>query len=308
LSPEELSAIATNPLTLQLASSDPQALLETDESSGGLDVRADRSVYRLNPGEQVEVRLFATRFGQPYVGAQILLNRYTDILQPCDDTDILPCDGLANPGVPAEAIDFPETVEAKEDGAVIVAIRGLDPGNPRKYIDGQVYGVRPILKEVANSNSPSDPWNFISLLLFDNFRADDPPTWWGSLQPIFQQYSNLYPVMDRFLNLADYESVCSHRQLLLLAFSLEEENPNSMPVTRDLSAAKRKAILDWLGNLGQDGKPLLGTPPPPQVAPAAEAAVAPFPATQAASQEYLKGGKTAAASRRLALRSSRGRS
>ena len=45
-----------------------------------------------------------------------------------------------------------------------------------------------------------------------------------------------------------------------------------MPVTRDLSPAKRTAILEWLQNVGADGKPLYGD------APAALSAQAPAPA------------------------------
>ncbi len=302
LTQEELNAIATSPLTLLPPGSDNPAELTISEAPGGLDVRADQFVFRFNPGEQVKVRLFASRFGQPYAGVQILLNAYTDVLQGWP--------GVPDPGLPADAIDYPTKVVAGEDGVATVAISGHDPGNPRKYLDGQVYGIQPMLEEVAapGSNYPFNPWNFISLLLFDDFHADEPPTWWGSLQPIFQQYANLYPVMDRFVNLADYESVCDKRRLLLLAFGLKAENPNGMPVTRDLSTAKRKAILRWLTETGQDGKPLLGTPRPVHAALAAKIAVTPSPATQAVSQKYLKGGKTAAASRRLALRSSTGQS
>lgn len=298
LTTEELTAIATNPLALLLPGPGNRPTPAISEAPGGLDVRADQFVFRLNPGDQVEVRLFATRFGQPYVGAQILLNPDPSGLQ----------GGPTDPAIPVDAIDFPPRVVAGADGVATVAIRGHDPRNPRRYVDGQVYGVRPVLEEVVASgaNYPFNPWNFISLLLFDDFHADEPPTWWGSLQPIFQQYANLYPVMDRFLNLADYESVCTNRQLLLLAFGLEPEHPNAMPVTRDLSAAKRQAILRWLKETDQDGKPLLGTPPPARVAVAAESAVAPSPSIQDAHLEHPQGGKAAAASRRLALRSFRG--
>jgi hypothetical protein len=33
-----------------------------------------------------------------------------------------------------------------------------------------------------------------------------------------------------------------------------------MPVVRDLSAAKRAAIVRWLSEVGEDGKPLEGEP------------------------------------------------
>lgn len=295
LSNEELNAISTNPLTLLLPGPDKHPVSAIAEAPDGLYVRADQFVFRLNPGDQVEVGLFATRFGQPYAGAHILLNSDPGQLQ----------GGPGQTAVPASAVEYPSEAVAGEDGGVTIAIHGHDPGNPRGYIDGQTYGVRPTLKEVAaaGSNHPSNPWNFISLLLFGDFHGDDPPTWWGSIQPIFQQYANLYPVMGRFLNLADYASVCDKRDLLLLAFGHEAKHPNAMPVTRDLSAAKRKAILRWLEETDQDGKPRLGTPPPAHVAPLTRAAVSASPPIQAGSLDYLKGGKTAAMSRRLALRS-----
>ncbi|MFL5700227.1 MAG: hypothetical protein ACJ797_24375 [Ktedonobacteraceae bacterium] len=256
-------------------------------------------MFRLNPGDQVEVRLFTTRYGQPYAGTHILLNSDPGQLQ-ADPQQI---------GIPANVVEYPSEVITGEDGLATFKILAHDPGNPRGYIDGQIKGIRPTLKEVAaGSNYPVNPWNFISLLILGDFHADEPPTWLGSLQPIFQQYANLYPVMSRFLNLADYESVCKNRELLLYAFGLEPEHPNAMPVTRDLSAARRKAILRWLKETSQNGKPLLGTPPSAHVALEAKAALAPSPSTQTASQESLKGGKTAALSRRLVLRSSGGQS
>jgi hypothetical protein len=40
--------------------------------------------------------------------------------------------------------------------------------------------------------------------------------------------------------------VREHRAILQFAFSREIEDPNAMPVTRDLSAGKRQMILNWL--------------------------------------------------------------
>jgi hypothetical protein len=85
-------------------------------------------------------------------------------------------------------------------------------------------------------------------------------------------------------------------RLLKLAFGLAPSDPNSMPVTRDLSKQKRQALLSWLAN--PVGAPTLPLPPP-----APSAAVAPstaaVPSTQRAFAALGKGGKTAAAARRL---------
>ena len=135
---DELKAIAANPLALLLPGADNHPAPAIAEAPGGLYVRADQFVFRLNPGDQAEVRLFATRFGQPYAGAHILLNPDPGQLQ-------------GDPGqiaVPANAVEYPSEVVAGENGMATIAMRGHDPGNPRKYLDGQIYGVRPALKEL----------------------------------------------------------------------------------------------------------------------------------------------------------------
>ena len=50
-------------------------------------------------------------------------------------------------------------------------------------------------------------------------------------------------------SLSDPDVLQEHAGLLSLAFSLPESDPNHMPVTRDLSASKRQAVLEWLAQL-----------------------------------------------------------
>ena len=96
--------------------------------------------------------------------------------------------------------------------------------------------------------------------------------------------------MNRFLDLSDLDSVKKNLRLLQLAFGLDPTDPNSMPVTRDLSKQKRTAIVSWLAN------PVGGpTPPSP---PAAVFSATAKPSTQQAFAA-AKGGKAAAAARRL---------
>jgi hypothetical protein len=109
----------------------------------------------------------------------------------------------------------------------------------------------------------------------------DQPTWCQHIRPILTQYGNLYPIMSRRLvNLGDYASVVANLPLMKLSLSLPADDPNSMPVTRDLSAAKRKTLLNWLDARDPStGLPPLGQPP----APAARGAAG--PATEAAGAE-----------------------
>jgi hypothetical protein len=277
------------------------------EPPNGLHVRADEFVYYLDPGATATATLWASTFGQPYAQARIRVIHDPYQLQGP------PFGGAAPPGIPPEAVQFPAVIVADGNGIAALPIVARAPGNPRDFIDGQVYGVRPMLEETVppGAEYPFNIWEFVSVLVFDTFVADEPPTWRGSLQPIFQQYANLYPLMDDIVDLADYESVCAMREMMLLAFEQPVDNPNSMPVTRDLSTAKRNAILRWLREVGPDGKPLLGPVPPAAAAPPPVSPVRAFAAVGAASVEAdgdggaaadpSKGGKAAALARRLAF-------
>jgi hypothetical protein len=56
-------------------------------------------------------------------------------------------------------------------------------------------------------------------------------------------------------------SVVAHKAQLQDVFSRPETDPRYMPVTRDLSPAKRNMILSWLNTTGNDGQPDLGPAP-----------------------------------------------
>ena len=299
LTADELAATSANPLVLLLTPAGGTPTPAVLESPGGVFVRADRYVFRLNPGDKASVRLFATRYGRPYAGARIISILDPSQLQGSDIPGSPPSPPVA---VPNDVLDFPSRVVADVNGVAILPIRAKSPGNPRHYIDGQVYGVRPMLEETIYTPGapyPFSPWDYVSLRVWDDFRIDEPSTWFGGLQPIFQQYANLYPVMGWFLDLASYESVVENRQLLALAFGLGMDDPNSMPVTRDLSDAKRKAVLSWLSTVG---KPLVGTPPlVAETQLAGPTPLRPTPAKEA-STPHLDGGKAAAARRRNYLR------
>ncbi|MGC4014319.1 MAG: hypothetical protein QM755_07360 [Luteolibacter sp.] len=275
---DQLAILADNPLSLVL-SNYPTA--PTAEPTGGLYVRADLFVFRMSPGDAQPVTFYASAYGQPYTGQSVTFDYDSDGLQ------VSPGDPQV--ATPTSALTFPAGITTDATtGKATLTLTAADPGNPRGYIDGQIYGVGYGLAN-QGADYPSNIWNFVSVLVYDSFVPDSPVTWYGSMQPIFQQYANLYPVMARFVDLGDYLQVVSYTRMLQLAFSLPEDDPNAMPVTRDLSPAKRKAILEWLQN------PLEGTPPKSPTVLAA--AAPPAPADNALS----KGGKAAAFTKRLAL-------
>jgi len=296
LSADQLAAVADNPISIMSTQQRPGARVYISEDASGAFARADGFVLRMSPGDTANVNVHASLWGAPVAGATISLVSDDSQLQPGNYIG-----GVVPPvSTPPTALTYPATVVTDANGLAVAPISGTDPGQPRDFangafgIDGQVYGIRPSITQLVDGSVPgttTNPWNFVSVLLWSAFDLGHDPTW-VDLGPIFTQYANLYPVMSRFVDLTSYDSVVAYAWLLQFAFALDERNPNTMPVTRDLSPAKRAAILKWLG----ESPPPRGTPPLAAAAvDAAGAAGETVPADLA-----KQGGKTAAAARRRA--------
>jgi hypothetical protein len=261
------------------------------EAPNGAFLRADAFVYRMSPGDRNTASVYATRFGRPLPGVAVAVVSDPAHLQGSTDPN------QPQPvATPAQALTFDASVTTDADGVAVISFLASDPGSPRWFnngadygIDGQVYGVRPSFADPALAAGIVNQWNFISFLVWSGFTPANPVTW-SQIQPVLQQYANLYPVMNRFLNLGDPAAVKANVRLLKLGFGLDPTDPNAMPVTRDLSPAKRAAILQWLDN------PVEGPPAPASARAAASAA---RPASAASPPA---GGKAAAAARRAFLR------
>ncbi|HEX2834862.1 MAG TPA: hypothetical protein VHW00_17750 [Thermoanaerobaculia bacterium] len=290
----QLTSIASAPLTLSGNSG-----VTISEWPNGAFVRADTYVYRLSPGGNAQISVYATQWGKPLANTSITFVFDPSQLQPANyidnQTNVPPV------GTPTTALAFNPTFTTDGNGVAAFTFTSVtDPGTPRYFnngqdygIDGQVYGIRASFTDASLNAGPVNQWNFISILLWSAFTTGNPVTW-ADVQDIFVQYGNLYPVMNRFLDLNDYDSVVVHAGLLSLAFGLGVPNPNSMPVTRDLSPAKRNAILSFLA------KPQRGTPKiVAEAAPVVKAA----PGDRAAAQ---KGGKAAAVARRVVAAQTKG--
>lgn len=261
-----------------------------------LHVRADMFVARMNSGDTVEFSFQASSLGKPLAGAVIQFGHYI----PTND-----------PRYPENGVTFPASVACDADGKATAIFTAADPGairffftenDVREHVDGMAYRIA----YTVNGQIPANPSDFLSILVWNDFKADEPPTWHGSMRPIFEQFGNLYPFMTTrgrgigappWLDLADYQQVSANSDKIIEVFELAETHPHYMPVTRDLSRSKREAMLRWLKNPGPDGKPLLGTALPhavPAIAANAEA-TAPGDAVPAGAIDH--GSKTLAGQR-----------
>ena len=254
LTAEEWDLIQSHPLALMVAGTNGLPTSAVRESPRGLHVRPDDTVFRLGHGQESDACLHASRFGKPLVGARVISFLDPEWLQPMATGP--------RAGEPAGAIEFPTCVRTDRTGRIRLPIRAQSPEGVRAEakIDGQVYGIRCALEETLapNVQQPFNPWDFISVLVWDSFEFRGALTWFKDIRKILKQYAGLYPVMKRVIDLDDYVAICANRKLLLRALRLPETDPNHMPSTRDLSPSKRAAIVRWLETLGPDGLPVRG--------------------------------------------------
>lgn len=255
--------IASRPLLLLQPQPGNNYKVVVQESLGGLFVRSDAFVCRLNPGKKGMIDLYASRYGKRLQGAIAFSDTQGAMGGTgAGDAPLDPPVPTPDIAIPADAISYPTQLPCDPQGKATLEFTvdlSKNP-NPRGYIDGQLYGIGYQLT-TQSIRSIGSFWNFISVLAFGPFQAPASPTWYADIQPLLTQYGNLYPIMSKHLvDLGDYDSVVSHLRILKLAFSLPIEDPNHMPVTRDLSDARRNMILHWLDSRGADGLPLKGTP------------------------------------------------
>jgi hypothetical protein len=237
----QLADVESHRLAL-LGSNSAQPLLQ--ENPQAAFVRAETFVFRLNPGETATVDLRATRYGKPAADQAIALSyapQYVDQIQSPPNPASIPV------GDPTSALQFPPSVVTDAQGHASFTLTAADPKNPRKFIDGQVYGVL----YTWGANEPPDYWHdptsFVSVLVFNSTAIPANPTW-KDVQPILAQYAKLYPYMTNpvGIDLGDYDTVYQNRQAIQQVLSLPKTNPGYMQVTRDMSRDKLVLLLKWL--------------------------------------------------------------
>ncbi|MCG1055881.1 hypothetical protein KQH49_13475 [Mycetohabitans sp. B5] len=264
INPELVEKIEGEPLVLRGCNDNVGPVELVNESLTGLYVRAEQSICRINPGDTETVDFYASQYGNPLPNAVISILTQPDATIGGTGGANYPLD----PPVPIPKIGVPEGVLSYSSPTVIPGDRHIGelqfktdaqgraqlhihashkgPGNPRGYIDGQLYRIGYKLRD----EPPGYIRNFlefIGVLAFDFEEVKANPNWFSDIQPILQQYSNLYPIMSRYVvDLGDYDAVVNKREILKLVFSLPEKDPNYMPIQRDLSRNKRKNILNWL--------------------------------------------------------------
>ncbi|HEY2960860.1 MAG TPA: hypothetical protein VGJ37_00465 [Pyrinomonadaceae bacterium] len=252
---QQLDLLASTPLgIIQIAKPGSSPVVLLSEGANCTYINATQIVYRMNPGDVADVELIAVQFGEPASGQKIKLAFNNDnILQAAPISAAPPPQNPPTPvptpmvpvGTPASALKFKSSVTTGPDGRARFKLTAHDPGNPRKFIDGQVYAVAFTWEEDNDKSFPPDPNGAVSVLVFDSFKGEPM---WASVGPFLSQYAKLYPFMDSLFppGLADPAVYQKNIKAFEQVLSLPLGDPRYMPVTRDMSRDKRKALLAWL--------------------------------------------------------------
>lgn len=269
VSPEQLPQLNSNPLVIAVkVESQINAFEVSVEPNYGIVmseqsqyVCADKFVFRLNPSDPCTIDFYVTNLGEPQSDVIVQLKEMTEEYLAGQSAGPF-ANGAAPPIGTPHLPDFGHATgnlvalsPSDGNGKTSFQFSAIDPGNPRGYIDGQIYALGYQIKGTPFMNpNPSIPpqpngnqSNFVSLMLYSGGPTPELPVQWSTIQPIMQQYANLYPIMSRgIFDLSNQQDVDQNAQILKLVFSKDPLDPNYMPATRDLSAYNRGLILQYL--------------------------------------------------------------
>ncbi len=238
-SPEEIGALRRNPLGVVQPASGALLPVVLTEDPACTSLIASPLVLRLNPGESAEVTLNTFQIGAPAPGQTVYLQLTNSNLQGGS--------GNLEVGVPVDAIEFPASVTTDQNGQAVFTVTASPngPGNPREFIDGQVYGISfswP-LQSMPNPNIA------MSVHIYDKVAVPAAPTWENDVEPILLPYNDLYPFMANMIALDNEQAVTQNKADIEMRMQLPLTDPRYMPVTRDISDAKKQIVLKWLASL-----------------------------------------------------------
>lgn len=237
LDPATAERAAGYPLALLARRPDGTHRVICRETTDGLYVRADEFVHRIDARATRVATFYAVQWGKPAPGVTIHLER------------------LRRPGLPEKsALEFPRPVKTGPGGTAELKLKAGNP-KPRGAIDGVVeciaYSPRTANARPAYAGTGLDPrLDVVVAHVRSEYRPPETPDWEQHIRPILAPYARLYPIMrEHLIDLADPNAMRRWREPLLLALTRDIDDPNFMPVTRDLSEGKRTAIVRWLKQL-----------------------------------------------------------
>jgi hypothetical protein len=249
LTQSQLSQLKNNQLLLLQVVNNQYQLLAR-EAVQGFTLRADNFVQRLDCGDSASVNFYAYQWGIPQQGVNVSVSiqpKTQALFGPVstgDDTSKIPIPWI---NIPVEGLTFGNIANTDANGKTSLSITGNSINNPRQYVDGQVYYISYQNNPVIVDNAAYG-MDAVYVHLRDDYAVPANPTW-DDVSEVFIQFGNVYPLMSKFVvDLASEQAVTEKRDILIYAFTRKITDTFYMPVTRDLSEAKRQTIVKWLQN------------------------------------------------------------
>jgi hypothetical protein len=260
-----LSLIEQRPLALINGSS-----LVIREELGGMTLRAEKFTQRLDPNlaanNKAIITFYASRYGKPVEDFKVQFQSTSPAVDVSDCPPDPPPGSTNHPSpttpraeiptldTPADAITIEPIGGGKtQNGTLQYLVQGPSQfGSPREYLDGQLYTI----DYNFESGTKTIPQTFdnLAILVFSSFSVSTPPKW-EEIQPVLQQYANLYPIMSRGLfDFSKQKQADASAYIMRFVFDKDIKDPDYMPVTRDLSQGKRTALIDYFSNVIENKK------------------------------------------------------
>ncbi|WP_338848142.1 hypothetical protein V8J88_04805 [Massilia sp. W12] len=260
-----LAACANQPFALlNVLDASGDAFIVVREGAGGLEIRSDQITFRLDPNDatqnQVQSTVYVAQYGQPLAGQEVVFCPTGPLPDNGDTPTDSPPQTTPKAAVPVNnqpvgAISCSASGPSDAKGKIQITLQGpASFGAPRAYMDGQLYMISYNL--AGQQTTVQQQFDVLAVLLFSSFSAPNPVTW-EVVQPILQQYANLYPVMSQGLfDFSQQAQADANAFILRFVFDKPIDDPDQMPVTRDLSSSKRAALIQYFDQVLQaQGRP-----------------------------------------------------
>ncbi len=233
------SSVASTPMGIVSDVGGTKTVL-LQENAEGYYIRADQYVFRMNPGidstpqmprgSTAELHVYAFKFGVPVAdGTEISLA-------------FIPQSGNHPAlGTPESALTFPSSATTS-GGKASFALSATDPGNPRKYIDGQLYFLSYAFADPSIGNSyVNNPSDFVSIQVYDEVTEADAVD-------VLAKFGRLYKIMGFLTDEQKVEQI-DMRNMIKLLIEKPFEQVQHMPVSRDMSLSAQNKVTDWINSL-----------------------------------------------------------
>ncbi|MCM8537774.1 MAG: hypothetical protein NE334_17665 [Lentisphaeraceae bacterium] len=230
------SDVSSSPISLVKKSDDGSYTVIQEENIDGYFLRADQFVYRMNPnstgeyGKNAELKVYVYQYGQPVedgVEIDISLNK-------------LDMNGGTAISFEDAALKFESTKVKTVSGVATFKMSCIEPTGPfPNDLDGDVYNIN-----YKFTNSSLAGYKFASGDSVSVHVYQSEVSLTG--KEVLQQYGEIYPVMSW---LTDEALVKERKGVVLSLLQQPLTSISHMPVTRDMSIAKRKLAIEWVESL-----------------------------------------------------------